>query len=112
MADEAIGRDLEPLAGSARGGSVHGSPDRDCTHLASHSAPNRSRSSERAAHFKSATPAGVSRGLEGGTGLHAVVAARRRHAEREPKSNRMAGPYGAWFHLAQPIEAKPESALV
>src|SRR5438046_767369 len=112
MADEATGGDLEPLAGSARNGSVHGSQDRDCTDLASHSAADRSRSSERAARFKTAAPSDVSRGLESGTGLHAVVAARRRHAERDPKSNRMAGPYGAWVHLAQPIEAQPESALL
>src|SRR5213595_2014544 len=87
MADEATGGDLEPLAGSARSGSVHGSQDRDCTDLASHSAANRSRSSERAARFESATPACVSRGLESGTGVNPVVPAGRRHAERDPKSN-------------------------
>ena len=54
MADQAIGRDLEPFAGSACSGSLHQSQDRDCTHPASHSTPNRSRSSKRAAHFKSA----------------------------------------------------------
>src|SRR5438270_8072045 len=112
MADEATGCDLEPLAGNTSSHSVYGSQDRRCTHLASHSAPDRSRSSERAARFESATQAGVSRGLESGTGVNPVVPVGRRHAERDPKSNRMAGPYGAWFHLAQPIEAKPESALV
>src|SRR5689334_9549251 len=112
MADEAIARDLEPLAGSTRGGSVHGSKDRDCTHLASHSAPNRSRSSERATQFKSATPAGVSRGLESGTGVNTVVPAGRSDPERDPKPNRVAGPYGAWLHLPQPVQAEPEGALL
>src|SRR5438105_8148769 len=112
MADEAIGRDLESPARSRSGGSVHGSQDRGRTDLASHSAANRSRSSEGAARFKSATTADVSRGLESGTGFNPVVPAGRRHAERDPKSNQMAGPYRAWLHLAQPIEAKPESALL
>src|SRR5205823_5486020 len=112
MADEAIGGDLEPLAGGARSGSVHGSQDRGRTDLASHSAPNKSRSSEHAARFENATPAGISRGLESGTGVNTVVPAGRRHPERDPKPNRVAGPYGAWVHLAQPIEAKPESALL
>jgi hypothetical protein len=45
-------------------------------------------------------------------GLHFAVPARRRHPERDPKPNRVAGPYGAWVHLAQPVQAKPESALL
>src|SRR5690349_12575133 len=48
MADEATGQDREPRAGSTSGGSVHGSPDRDCADLASHSAANRTRSYDRA----------------------------------------------------------------
>src|SRR5438045_8721687 len=44
--------------------------------------------------------------------INPVVPARRRHAERDPKPNRLAGPYGARLHLAQPIEAKPQGALV
>src|SRR5437868_8362384 len=94
MADEAIGGDLEPLAGGARSGSVHGSQDRGRTDLASHSAPNKSRSSEHAARFENATPAGISRGLESGTGVNTVVPAGRRHPERDPNPNRVAGPYG------------------
>src|SRR5438067_10513391 len=112
MADEAIGGDLESPARSRSGGSVHGSQDRGRADLASHSAPNRSRSSEHAARFENATPAGISRGLESGTGVNTVVPAGRRHPERDPNPNRVAGPYGAWVRLAQPIEAKPESALL
>src|SRR5436190_9571879 len=112
MADETTRGDLEPLAGGARSGSVHRSQDRDCTDLASHSAPNRSRSSEHAARFENATPAGISRGLESGTGFNTVMPAGRRHAERDPKPNRVAGPYGAWVHLAQPVQAKRKSALL
>src|SRR5947208_15103154 len=112
MADETTGGDLEPLAGSARSGSVYRSQDRGRTDLASHSAPNKSRSSEHAARFENATPAGISRGLESGTGVNTVVPAGRRHPERDPNPNRVAGPYGAWVHLAQPIQAKPESALL
>ena len=82
------------------------------TDLARDSDPNRSRSSEGAAHFQSGKPAGVSRGLEGGASLHAVVATGRRHAERDPKPNWMAGPYRAWVYLPQSAETKPESALV
>src|SRR5438874_571624 len=104
--------DLEPLAGSARSGSVYRSQDRGRTDLASHSSPNRSRSSEHAARFENATPAGISRGLESGTGFNTVMPAGRRHAERDPKPNRVAGPYGAWVHLAQPVQAKPKSALL
>src|SRR5689334_24416576 len=48
MADEATGRDLEPLAGSTSAGSVHGSQHCDCADLASHSAANRTRSYDRA----------------------------------------------------------------
>src|SRR5438270_11628443 len=51
----------------------------------------RKSETAHAAQFKSATPAGISRGLESGAGLHFVVPAGRRHAERDPKSNRMAG---------------------
>src|SRR5437762_8557104 len=73
MADEAIGGDLESPARSRSGGSVHGSQDRGRADLASHSAPNRSRSSEHAARFENATPAGISRGLESGTGFNTVM---------------------------------------
>ena len=52
MANETTGGDLEPLAGSARSGSVHRSEDRDSTDLARDSAPNRSISSQGAAHFQ------------------------------------------------------------
>src|SRR5438067_1009080 len=48
MADEATDRDREPLAGSTSGGSVHGSQERDCADLASHSAANGTRSFDRA----------------------------------------------------------------
>ena len=83
------------------------------THLASHSAANRSRSSERAAApFQSAAEAYVSGGLEGGPGLDFVVPAGRRHATRDPKPNRVAGPYRAGLYLAQPVQAKLQSALV
>src|SRR5438105_4415016 len=94
MADEATGRDLEPLAGRTSGGSVHGSQDRDSTDLASSPTANRSKSYCRAARFKTAGPLGVSRGLESGTGAKPLVPAGRRHAERDPKPNRLAGPYG------------------
>ena len=62
--------------------------------------------------FENATPAGISRGLESRTGFNTVMPARRRHAERDPKPNRVAGPYGAWVHLAQPVQTKPKSALL
>src|SRR5690348_8292960 len=82
----------ESSSESTRGGSIHRSQDRGRTDLESASAADRSRSSERAARFESATPAGISRGLESGAGVNPVVPAVRRYAERDPKSNRMAGP--------------------
>src|SRR5438067_11676336 len=111
-ADEAIGCDLESPARSRSGGSVHRSQHRDCTDLASHSAVNRSRSYDCATPFKSETAAAaLSRRFESGTGLHFAVPAGRRHPERDPKPNRVAGPYGAWVHLAHPVQAKSERAF-
>src|SRR5689334_12220531 len=48
MADEAAGRDLEPLAESTIRGSVYGSPDRECVDLANYSAANKTRSCDQA----------------------------------------------------------------
>ena len=44
--------------------------------------------------------------------FNTVVPAGRRYPERDPKPNRVASPYRAWVHLAQPVQAKPESALL
>src|SRR5437588_10317892 len=101
MADEASGRNLEPLARSTTGHSVHGSQDRDGADLASPSAANRqTRCSGRAARFEKPATACVSGRIQSRTGLQFVVSAARRDTKRDPERNWMAGSYRARLYLA------------